>query len=70
MILRRLRRTPTGYRYYSAVVAALVELVSGQAVAGTDSSVPERQNYIDKDCYIMPSYTPPFWLYSKIKKEP
>ena len=28
--------------------------------AGTDLSVPERQNYIDKDCYIMPSYAPSF----------
>lgn len=40
-------------------VAALVELASGQAVAETGSSVPEHQNYIDKDCYIMPSRTPP-----------
>jgi hypothetical protein len=61
-------------------LAVLVELASGQAVAEIGSSAPERQNYIDKDCYIMPSRTPPmtysmtysmtFYDYFYIKKEP
>ena len=59
-ILHPLRQIPTECHYYSAMVAVLVELASGQAVAEIGSSVPEHQNYIDKDCYIMPSYAPPF----------
>ena len=61
---------------YSAGAVVLVELASGQAVAEIGLSAPERQNYIDKDCYIMPSRTPPmtysmtFYDYFYVKKEP